>query len=187
MAGELHRMPGMLRLVVFGLLVMTSARAVAQPHTVVVVNPTPPPEERTPIVLPEYETIYDAYNKPVFTAGALVFLGSYGASVISAAAAGSDEKERGIDRLYIPVAGPWLALAKRGDCPSPTGECDWDTTKKVLLVVDGVFQAGGMIGMIHGVLQPSSRRVVTRTSAVQVTPTVVGQSAGAGLAVFGSF
>ena len=128
-------------------------------------------------MLPEYETIYDAYNKPVFTAGALVFLASYGGSVIGAAAAGEEQRERGLDRLYIPVAGPWLALAKS----------DWDASRNLLFVVDGVFQAGGMIGMIHGVLQPSSRRVVTQTSAVRVTPTVVGQSAGAGLAVFGRF
>jgi hypothetical protein len=168
----------MLRLVLLGLFFVIPARAVAQPHTVVVVNPQPPAEERTPVVLPEYETIHDAYNKPVFTAGALVFLGSYGASVIAAAAAGDEDRERGLDRLYIPVAGPWLALGKRDD---------WGTSTKVLLVVDGVFQAGGMIGMIHGVLQPSKRRVVTQTSAVRVTPTVVGQSAGAGLALFGRF
>jgi hypothetical protein len=136
---------------------------------------------------PTYETIYDDYNKPVFVGGALVFLGGYSASVISAASAGDAEQDRGIDRLYIPVAGPWLALNDRPDCTATDGTCDWNTTKKVLLVVDGVLQAGGVIAMIHGVLQPSSHRVVTQTTAVRVTPTVVGQSAGAGLALFGRF
>lgn len=136
---------------------------------------------------PTYETIYDDYDKPVFLGGALTFLGSYGTSVVVAASAGDREKDNGIDRLYIPVAGPWLALAERGDCTATDGTCDWDTTKKVLLVVDGVFQAGGVIAMIHGALQPSSHRVVTQTSSVRITPTVVGQSAGAGLSVFGRF
>ena len=181
-------MQTMLRLALLGMILMFPALAVAQSHTVVLVNPPPPQaDDRTPVTLPQYETIHDAYNKPVFTGGAVLFLGSYSASVISAAAAGDEEKERGIDRLYIPVAGPWLALAKRGDCPAANGNCSWDTTKKALLFVDGLFQAGGVIAMIHGVLQPSSRRVVMQTSAVRVTPTVVGQSAGAGLAVFGRF
>lgn len=147
-----------------------------------------PVPTRTPIVLPEYETVYEAYDKPMVTTGALVFLGSYGASVVSAAASGDAEQERGIDRLYIPVVGPWLALNERGDCTATNGTCDWETTKKVLLVVDGVFQAGGVIAMIDGVLQPPSHRVVT-TSAVRVTPSLVGagSSACAGLAVFGHF
>lgn len=168
---------------------MAPALAVADPHTVVVVEPSPPQPvlQRTPVVTPEYETIYDSYDKPLFTAGALVFLGSYGASVVSAAAAGDAEQDRGTDRLYVPLAGPWLALAARGDCTATDGTCDWETSKKVLLVVDGVFQAGGLIAMMHGVLQPSGHRVVTHSTAVRVTPTVVGQTAGAGLAVFGRF
>jgi hypothetical protein len=83
----------------------------------------------------------------------------------------------------VPVAGPWLALNDWGNCPITSSSCDTNTTDKVLLVADGVFQAAGLIAMVDGVLSPSHHRVVTRTAdrKVHVTPT------GSGLAVFGHF
>jgi len=155
----------------------------------VVVNPqTPPP----PSVVqtspePQYEEVYDSYNAPVFTTGAVVFGAAYAASVI--AAASSDENnDRGNRRLYVPVVGPWLALNDRGSCDISESRCDNETTAKVLLVADGVFQAAGIIGMLDGVLQPSSHRVIARSAKldtkVHVTPTV---AQGPGVSVFGRF
>jgi len=155
------------------------------PAPVVVVNPqveTPAPQ---PIAYsPQYETVYDDYNPSMFFTGAFVFAGAYGASVIVAA----DDKTRGKDRLYVPVVGPWLALNDRGSCDITLSKCDNETTAKVLLVADGVFQAAGIIGMLDGVLQPSSHRVIARTAdtKVHVTPTYMGNG-GQGLAVFGHF
>ena len=154
----------------------------------VVINPPAP--AMAPSVIetnePAYEEVYDSYNATMFTTGALVFAASYGASVITAAS--SDDNDRGNHRLYVPVVGPWLALNDRGSCDVSQSRCDHETTAKVLLVADGVFQAAGLLGMLDGVLQPSSHRVMARTAKldtkVHVTPTV---AQGPGVAVFGRF
>lgn len=139
----------------------------------------PAPALAEPALEPEYDTVYDDINAPVFTTGALLFGASYGASVIA-----------GHDRLYIPVAGPWLALSERGDCPITSAACDSETTTKVLLVADGIFQAAGVLAMIDGILEPSSRRVQVRTTKVdtkvRVAPASIG-TGGSGVTVFGRF
>jgi hypothetical protein len=147
----------------------------------------PPAPTTTP---PAYETIYDAYNAPVFTTGALIFVASYGTSVVAAASSSRPELDRGNDRLYLPVVGPWLALNARGSCPASGTSCDSETTTKVLLVTDGLVQAAGMITMIDGLLAPSSHRVMMQSAStkVRVTPTVVGTEHRApGLALSGAF
>jgi hypothetical protein len=143
------------------------------PTPVVVVNPDPQPA-RTTIVThdPETYTVYDAWNAPVFATGALVFAGSYAASAI---VAGTSDHV-GADRLYVPVAGPWLALNDWGDCPVAEPRCDKNTTDKVLLIADGVFQAAGVVTMLTGILSPTSHTVVAspRTADAKknkVTPT----------------
>ncbi len=153
--------------------VVTPAPAPQPQPPVVVVNPDPQPA-RTTIVTrdPDTYTVYDAWNAPVFATGALVFAGSYGASAIVAAT--SDHV--GADRLYVPVAGPWLALNDWGDCPIEEPRCDKNTTDKVLLVADGVFQAAGIVTMLTGVLSPTSHTVVAspRTAdatKIRMTPT----------------
>lgn len=172
------------------LLIPALAVAETNPPPVIIINQPPPETRRTVVETPQYETIYDAYNAPVFTTGALVFIGSYGASVVVAAGADREEKDRGIRNLYIPVAGPWLALSDRGDC-AVAGSCRNESTKKVLLVMDGLLQAAGVITMIDGILQPSSHRVVTQTSKVdkkiRVAPAVVSAQGDPGISVFGRF
>jgi len=145
---------------------------VQQQPPVVVVNPQPQEPARTTIVQqqPESYEVVDQWNAPVFATGALVFLGSYGAAAI--AAASSDHP--GADRLYVPVVGPWLALNDWGDCPIDEPRCDTNTTHKVLLVADGVFQAGGLITMVTGLLSPTTHTVYQRTAdatKVKLTPT----------------
>lgn len=150
----------------------------SQPTVVV----TPPP----PVTAPDYQVVEDSYNAPIFATGALVFAGTYGASVITAA---STDDSRGNHRLYVPVVGPWLALNDRGSCDVLRSSCDNETTAKVLLVADGVFQAAGLLAMLDGIFQPSSHRVVTRTveldTRVHVTPATVHGDPG--VAVFGRF
>lgn len=173
---------------------LLASPALAEPvpvpaEPVVLVNPPQAPARRV-VLEPQFETIYDDYNAPVFTTGALIFGASYGASVIAAAQASDDNRERGFDRLYIPVAGPWLALSERGECPIASTACDRETTTKVLLVANGIFQAAGVLAMIDGILEPSSRRVQVRTTEVdtkiRVTPATIGKG-GSGVAVFGRF
>lgn len=149
--------------------------------------PAPAPQAQTPVVVvppqspttttvidrePEGTEVYSAWNAPVFATGAVVFAGSYGASAI---VAGTSD-HAGADRLYVPVVGPWLALNDWGDCPIEQARCDDNTTDKVLLVADGVFQGAGVITMITGILSPSHSTVYSTQTAkldtkVHVTPT----------------
>jgi hypothetical protein len=167
--------------------VVVQPAPVPPPTPTVVVEPAPAPAPITYATpSPEYEEVTDSYNAPIFMTGALVFAASYGASVIVAA---SSDNDRGNDRLYVPVVGPWLALNDRGSCDITNSKCDHETTAKVLLVADGIFQAAGLIGMIDGVLQPSSHRTVTRSAKldtkVHVQPTVTHGDPG--VSVFGRF
>jgi hypothetical protein len=154
----------------------------------VIVTPPAPVVATTPD--PEYRIVYDSYNAPVFASGALVFAVSYGASVITAA---TTDNDRGNHRLYVPVVGPWLALNDRGSCDITRAACDHETTAKVLLIADGVFQAAGIVGMLDGILQPSAHREVLTTGKIdqktRVRPTVVSSASGAapGLTVLGHF
>lgn len=152
---------------------------------VVIVNPPPAPPV-TYTAEPQYETYTDTWNAPLFTSGALIFLGSYGASVVVAATSEDDTIDRGNDRLYVPVLGPWLALNDRPDCAVEQEACDMETTKKVLLVADGVLQAGGVITMIAGLLSPTEHRVINRkqmvTRKIQVSPSAGGNP---GVTLFG--
>lgn len=167
-----------------------SSPALAEPvpipaAPVVVVNQPPAPARRQ-VLEPQFEMVYDDLNAPVFTTGAVIFGASYGASVIAASAASDDNRERGFDRLYIPLAGPWLALSERGDCPIASSACDSETTTKVLLVADGILQAAGVLAMIDAVIEPSRRLVRVRDTKVRITPATVGRG-GSGFAVWGRF
>jgi hypothetical protein len=155
------------------------------PPPTVTVEAPPPTVTVTPMSEPEYEEVYDSYNAPMFTSGALVFAASYGASVVVAA---SSDDERGNHHLYVPVVGPWLALNDRGDCDITSTSCDSETTKKVLLVADGVFQAAGVVGMISGLLQPTSHRRVVRAAKVDTKVHIKPSfSSGPGVSMFGRF
>lgn len=151
---------------------------------VIIVNP---PAQQTTYTTtePEYETYVSPWNAPMFTSGAVVFLGSYGASVVVASTSEDDQIDRGNDKLYYPVAGPWLALIDRPDC---VGDCEWETTKKGLLIADGILQAGGVLTMIGGLLSPTEYRVVRRPSYVSKKVTVSPSAGGnPGISLFGRF
>jgi hypothetical protein len=165
------------------------APAPSSPPPTVIVNPPPPPAPMT-AGGPQYETVYDTWNAPVFTTGALLFLGSYGASVIVAGSADEDELDNGVEYLYVPVVGPWLTLSDRRSCPIGETDCDNATTYRVLLAADGLFQGAGVITMISGILQPTAHRVPMRTAKLdkklRITPTTYAGT-GAGLTVLGRF
>ena len=159
----------------------------------VIVN-QPPAEGHATVIstTPQTEEVYDYWNAPVFATGAVVFAASYGASVIVAANSSQDELDRGNNRLYVPIVGPWLALNDRGDCPIERESCDNETTAKVLLIADGVFQAAGVIGMLDGLLRPSTHRVLVTNkidTKTRVRPTVIGSVSGSapGVSVRGYF
>lgn len=151
--------------------VVTPAPA-PQQQPVVVVNPDPAPRRTVVTHDPESYEVYDQWNAPMFATGAVVFAGSYGASAIVA----SQSEHPGADRLYVPVVGPWLALNDWGDCPIENPRCDQNTTDKVLLVADGVFQAAGLVTMVSSLLSPTHHtvygaRVAKEENKTRVTPT----------------
>src|SRR5262249_22896824 len=159
-----------MRRVVLLLMMGSGSLAFAQQQVVVV----PPANQAVQPVVTESE-----WPNHAMIAGGLVTFGiSYGAAV--AVAATSDHK--GDDPLYVPIAGPWLDLGNRGACER---NCDGETTNKVLLVVDGVFQGAGAISVIGGILAPRPRTYVSDTS-VHVVPVSLGHAAP-GLTAYGQF
>jgi hypothetical protein len=161
------------------------------PTPIVVVQPAP-----DPVVVAAPQTRYSEtstvnegprYNMLVVS-GLVTFGVSYGAAV--AVAATSDHQ--GDKRLYVPVVGPWLDLADRGSCTIGSSACDGETTSKVLIVVDGIFQGAGLLAVVGGVLAPggssSSHSTSTSVSRTGVHFAPVSFGAGApGLAAFGQF
>ena len=126
---------------------------------------------------PESEPESNVVNAPVLAVGALGLGASYGASATVAAT--SDRN--GADRLFVPVAGPWLALSVWGDCPITAMRCDSATTGKVLLVVDGVVQAASFLTMLDAVLDPGDHHRTFVRTVHHVMPTLNG------FAVIGEF
>src|SRR4051812_43622053 len=157
------------------------APTIAHADGTVVVAQQPQP---TVVTEPQGTEVYDSYNAPIFTTGALVFAASYGASV--AVAASNDDDSNGLHHLYVPVVGPWLALNDRPDCDAVLSRCDNETSKKVLLVADGIFQAAGIITMLDGLIVPSHHRVIATTAKIDAKlhhprPIALGPDAAPGL------
>jgi hypothetical protein len=110
---------------------------------------------------------------------------SYGAAVVVAATSNLDADHR----MYVPFAGPWMALSGRGPCGVGTPRsCDAATADKVLIITDGVFQALGGLLVVEAFFNPETR-TVTRADAeqprIRLAP-LVGAN-GYGLAAFGNF
>lgn len=109
---------------------------------------------------PEGAPTRDLFDDAVFTAGAATFLGSYGLSLGFAATS----LERENRWLYLPLAGPWIALGDNND----TGD-GW------LLAFDGIAQAAGVALLATAVIREHrERRVGLRYARVAVTPRSVG-------------
>jgi len=170
--------------------VTVTAPPAAQPT--VVEQPPPAPSQDKVVVVPtpqqaaasENES-YTVANSSVITSGVVTFGISYGVAAIAAASSDRDSNKR----MYVPLLGPWLAMADRGDCPVAESRCDHETRDKVLMAVDGVFQAAGVITAVYGVLTPVTV-VHSRNSAkidAHVIPVSMGQGSSAGLGVVGTF
>jgi hypothetical protein len=96
----------------------------------------------------------------------------------------------GADKLRIPIAGPWMALADSG-CADNDPDCGTFTVvlRAVLTTIDGVAQAGGLAVAAEGLFLPTRaprRASSARTPRVLGAPTSFG-SRGVGVSLFGSF
>ena len=124
-------------------------------------------------------------SRAMLFSGVATFGISYGAAAVVASTSDLDADHR----MFVPIAGPWMALSGRGGCGvGAPRSCDAATTDKVLIIADGVFQGLGALLIVESFLNPETV-TTTRASAepprIQVTPTF--GSNGYGLAAFGNF
>src|SRR5260221_9940241 len=123
--------------------------------------------------------------------GAAVAVGWYGAAV------GTSylwTRSDAAPSLRIPIAGPYMALAKSG-CSGREPDCTTLTVvlRTLLTTLSLVGQTGGLLAALDGAFVPTRAaspdvrpRARARAAHVAVLPTSVGAS-GAGLAVIGDF
>lgn len=124
-------------------------------------------------------------SRAMLVSGLATFGISYGAAALVAGTSDLDADHR----MFVPIAGPWMALSGRGDCGVGTPRtCDAATTNKVLIITDGVFQGLGALLVVEAFLNPETV-TTTRASAepprLQLAPTF--GSNGYGLSAFGNF
>jgi len=115
-------------------------------------------------------------NRPLLLTGAVLLGGSYAASAIVAATSSRSAD----DKLYYPVAGPWVDLNRR-DCD--VNACSHKTLDTVLLVGDGVVQGIGALGMLLSFVIPEKTTrqwYLIGKHEVTVLPYASGSAAGIG-------
>lgn len=161
--------------------------AVAQPGPSEVAPPSQPPVNTAPdssmalAAEPQRDIVERSWpNRPLLITGAIVLVGSYGASAIVAAA--SDRKAD--EKLYYPVVGPWMDLKNR-DCE--VNPCGSDGFNKALLIADGAVQGLGAVSMLLGLVLPESEKkpwYLIGTEDVVVAPQM---GSAQGLRVYGQF
>jgi hypothetical protein len=113
-------------------------------------------------------------NVPLLATGATVFGASYIPAIVGAAIS-----DRGDDKLYIPVAGPWITLAQG---PSET------RTEKALLGVDGAVQGLGALMLVSSFFIPEKSTkswYLIGSNDVRIAP--AGGRGSYGLAAAGRF
>ena len=121
-------------------------------------------------------------NTQLLAGGVLTLGVGYGTSLVVAAT--SERPSDGF--LYVPVVGPWMDLGTR-DCRNIP--CDVsEAGNRVLLVANGILQAGGVLQILGSFLLPETHtvtRVAEVPSGVHVRPTAGPGSVG--LAAYGAF
>lgn len=114
---------------------------------------------------------------------------------IGAACAAAWPEVPGSDALYIPVAGPWITLGQSGCSPDDPGCEAIVVVRGILLVLDGLVQAGGLAVAGEGLFMTTESETgrapappaPRRATAVTVTPVPMVTDRQTGLGVVGSF
>lgn len=107
----------------------------------------------------------DAPRYPWAIAGGASFVTAYAASVIAGAVAVADNDED-YAPLFIPIAGPWVAIGT----VSASGSRGFPAERAVeyaLLALDGVAQSAGVVLGVYGL---ASRRTLVTRADVALTP-----------------
>jgi hypothetical protein len=160
---------------------LSSSTASLASDTTVVQAPAPAPQP-TVVAAPEAEHAagYTGPNVPVITTGLVTF----GLSYVPALVVAGESTQSADHNLYVPIAGPWMDIANRPQCGNPGGpDCTTETTDKVLIGVDGVFQGVGAVMTVLGLLTPETHEVVAAKQEepkLQISPTRVGSGYGLG-------
>jgi hypothetical protein len=121
-------------------------------------------------------------NADLIGGGIALFGLTYGTSIIVGA-----QSDRTSDQyLFVPVVGPWMALATRDPCFEMCGP--GEAVSRVLLVTDGLLQGVGVLQILGGFIFPETR-TVTRLAevprGVHVAPSVGPRMVG--LTAYGAF
>ncbi|HEX7668041.1 MAG TPA: hypothetical protein VF395_00575 [Polyangiaceae bacterium] len=191
-------MAGRERSIVFRACVATGALTaglLAQPTVAHAEEPLAPAADTNPSTAPP-----PSARPNLVLIGAAVTAGWYGAAVGTSYLWPDSD---GASALRIPVAGPYMALAKTG-CSSRESLVDSCGTftvvlRTILTSLSAVGQTGGVLAMLEGVFVPTSTaaRSASRASAarkvrgphIAVAPVPAGASGvnGLGFGVFGEF
>jgi hypothetical protein len=116
--------------------------------------------------------------------GGGIFAGAYG---IGAAFSAAFPEVPGSEAMYIPVAGPWIALGQSG-CATDDPGCEaMPIVRGVLYVLDGFIQAGGLAIAGEGIFGTTESAAPRTTGQITITPVPVVTPERAGLGVVGSF
>jgi hypothetical protein len=113
----------------------------------------------------------------------------FGLSYLPAVVVGAESGLNADRSLFVPIAGPWIDLTQRPGCAAGTS-CNSEDTAKVVIVVDGVFQAIGALTILGGFLTTAHETKTVRAATVEPTlrlrPVQMGQG-GYGMLALGSF
>ena len=111
-------------------------------------------------------------NRPLLSTGAVLLASGYAPAAIGGALSAREEDEK----LYIPVAGPWMTLAQ--------GERE-TAGERTLLVIDGAVQSLGALAMLSSLFIPERHTenwyLIGANQRVRLT------TAGLGLGAIGRF
>jgi hypothetical protein len=163
------------------LLGATDALAQESPDPV----PSPDAEPATPEaepIPPEDEVMRyppSSVRLPLIIGGSFVTLAAYGITLASAL---TWDDVPGADAMKIPVVGPWIALAQN-DCAPDDPDCGAIlVVRSILLVVDGIAQAGGLGLIGEGIFmtteanapEAEEKKKASWSVAPVITPTHAG-------------
>ena len=113
----------------------------------------------------------------------------FGLSYLPAVVVGAESGLTADRSLFVPIVGPWIDLTQRPGCAAGTS-CNSEDTAKVVIVVDGVFQAIGALTILGGFLttahETKTVRAATGEPTLRLRPAQMGQG-GYGMLALGSF
>ncbi len=121
-------------------------------------------------------------NRPLMVTGLIFLAGSYG----TAAIIGATSDKTSDEKLFIPVAGPWLDMKDR-NCD--VNVCTNEGAATAGLIVDGVFQGLGALAILTSFVIPEKtthKWMLIGSEKLTIAPSQVGRS-GYGLGAVGFF